>query len=153
MNHLTHLLGTLSKNEPSGKTSISEAIFQLLPLIKKRSLCILFSDLLEEPEKVIKIINVMKAKKHEVIVFHVLHEDEIQLPSASDALFIDSESRVRLRLNVDDIRSTYQRKMTERLKSWERCCRTADIDYHLLTTSMPYHEALEKYLCRRTSAM
>jgi uncharacterized protein (DUF58 family) len=153
---LSHLIGILDSMEqqiPTGRAQLPRAIQQVAGTLGRGQILIIISDLWDDRGAILQAASQMTHRGSEVIVFHVLHEDELHLPANSDALFIDSESGQRLRLNVDDIRSTYERKMQERLKSWERSFRTADIDYHRLTTSAPYHEALEKYLCRRTSAM
>jgi uncharacterized protein (DUF58 family) len=153
---LSHLIGMLDSMEqqlPSGRAQLPRAIQQVAGSMGRGQILIVISDLWDDHGAILKAASQVTHRGSEVIVFHVLHEDELQLPSASDALFIDSESGQRIRLNVDDIRSTYESKMQLRLTAWERSCRMADIDYHLLTTSKPYHEALEKYLCRRTSAM
>jgi uncharacterized protein (DUF58 family) len=149
MNHLKHLLGTLSKNEPSGKTSIYDAIFQLLPLIKKRSLCILFSDLLEEPEKVIKIINVMKAKKHEVIVFHILDRKELDFSFPDESLFRDMEDSKTIIVDPKSLKVLYKNKFNQFITSYRNGLAPKRIDYFQVITDVPYDKALSEYLEKR----
>jgi len=149
MNHLKYLLGTLSKNEPSGKTSISDALFELLPLIKKRSLCILFSDLLEEPERVIKIINVMKAKKHEVIVFHILDRKELDFSFYDEALFRDMEDSKTVLVDPKSLKSYYKDKFNEFISRYKNGFAANRIDCFQLFTDIPYDKALTEYLEKR----
>jgi uncharacterized protein (DUF58 family) len=148
-NHLNFLLGTLSKNEPSGQTSISNSIFELLPLIKKRSLCILFSDLLEEPERVIKIINVMKAKKHEVIVFHILDRKELDFSFHDESLFRDMENSKTILADPKSLKGLYKNKFDKFISSYKNGFAPKRIDYFQICTDIPYDKALTEYLEKR----
>jgi uncharacterized protein (DUF58 family) len=149
INHLKYLLGALSKSEPSGQTSISEAIFELLPLIKKRSLFILFSDLLEEPEKVIKTINVMKAKKHEVIVFHILDKKEQNFSFQNEALFRDMEDSKTIFADPKSIKVLYKNKFNKFISSYKMGFAPKRVDYFQIITDVPYDKALTEYLEKR----
>jgi uncharacterized protein (DUF58 family) len=149
INHLKYILGTLNKNEPSGKTSISKALFDLLPLIKKRSLCILFSDLLEEPEQIIKIINVLKAKKHEVIVFHVLDRKELDFSFSDEALFRDMEDTKTVLVNPKSLKNYYKNKFDEFIMRYKSGFASTHVDYFRLFTDIPYNKALTEYLEKR----
>lgn len=149
MNHLKYLFSTLSKKEPSGKTSISDSIFELLPLIKKRSLFIIFSDLLEDPDKVTKNISVMKAKKHEVIVFQILDRKELSLSYRTEALFRDMEDRISIFTDPKNIRSLYKDKFEEFISKYKTEFAAKRIDYSRIITDTPYDKALTKYLEKR----
>jgi uncharacterized protein (DUF58 family) len=149
MNHLKYIFSVLSKEEPSGKTSISDVIFELLPLVKKRSLFIIFSDLLEDPDRVIKNISVMKAKKHEVIVFHILDRKELNLSYNTEALFRDMESPKSIFANPKNIRSLYKDKFEEFVLKYKTGFAPRQIDYSRIITDMPYDKVLTKYLDKR----
>jgi len=148
-NHLKHLLGALSRNEPSGKTSISNVIFQLLPLIKKRSLFILFSDLLEEPEKVIKNINVMKAKKHEIIVFHILDREELDFSFRGESMFKDMEDSKTVQVDPENLRGIYRSKLDRFLSTYRNGFAPSRVDYFQVVTDVPYDRVLTEYLEKR----
>ncbi len=149
MNHLKYLLGTLSKNEPSGKTSISNAIFELIPLIKKKSLFILFSDLLEDPKKVIKNINIMKAKKHEVIVFHILDRKELNFSFHNEALFRDMEDSKTILADPKNLKSLYKNKLNQFISRYKMGFAPKKVDYFQIITDIPYDKALREYLEKR----
>jgi uncharacterized protein (DUF58 family) len=148
-NHLRYLLATMSKSEPSGKTSISDSLFELLPLIKKRSLCILFSDLLEEPERVIKIINVMKAKKHEVIVFHILDRKERDFSFYEESLFRDMEDLKTILVDPKSLKSLYINKFNQFISSYKNGFAPKRVDYFQILTDTSYDKALTEYLEKR----
>jgi uncharacterized protein (DUF58 family) len=148
-NHLKYLLRAMSKDKPSGKTSISNALFQLFPLVKKRSLFILFSDLLDEPEKVIKNINVMKAKKHEVIIFQILDRKERDFSFHGESMFKDMEDSKTIQVDPENLRGLYRDKFNRFLSSYKSGFAPRHIDYFQLTTDVPYDKALTEYLEKR----
>jgi uncharacterized protein (DUF58 family) len=149
INHLKYLLTALSKNEPSGKTSICDVIFELQPLIKKRSLFILFSDLLQNPEEVTKTIGLMKSKKHEVIVFHILDREELSFSFLGEALFRDMEDSKTLLVDPKSVKRLYKEKFNQFLSKYKTDFAAKRIDYSQVITDTSYDKALVKYLEKR----
>ena len=64
--------------------------------IKKRGLIILISDLLDKPENVINSLKHFKYNNHEVLVFHVLDSQEINLEYNNRTIFQDLETNKTL---------------------------------------------------------
>jgi len=149
MNHLKYLLATLSKSKPSGKTSIKDVVFELQPLVKKRSLFILFSDLLETPEEVTKTIGIMKAKKHEVIVFHILDREELNFSFRKEALFRDMEDSKTLLVDPKSVKRLYRDKFNQFLSKYKTDFAAKRIDYSQVVTDTSYDKTLVKYLEKR----
>ncbi|MEO0293523.1 MAG: DUF58 domain-containing protein [candidate division WOR-3 bacterium] len=149
MNHLTHLLSSLSRNEPSGKTSLCDVIFELLSLVKKRALFIIFSDLLETPSNVTKTINIMRAKKHEIIIFHILDRKELEFPFRKEAIFRDMEDLKTLSTDPKSINLMYKDRFKKFLEAYKSGFAPKKIDYSQITTDTPYDYALVTYLKKR----
>ncbi len=149
MNHLKYIFSTLSNHEPYGKTSISNSILELLPLVKRRSLFIIFSDLLEDPEKVTKNISIMKAKKHEVIVFQILDKKELDLSFYTEALFRDMEDSKTIIADPKNIKNLYTKKFEEFISNYKMGFAPKRIDYSQIITDTPYDKVLTQYLEKR----
>jgi uncharacterized protein (DUF58 family) len=149
ISHLKYLLTALSKNDPSGNTSICDVIFELQPLVKKRSLFILFSDLLENPKEVTKAIGIIKAKKHEVIVFHILDREELDFPFRREALFKDMEDSRTVLVDPKNVKKLYQDKFDRFLSKYKTDFAAKRIDYSQVVTDTSYDKALAKYLEKR----
>jgi len=132
--------------EPSGEARLDEVLHQLSQKAAKRGLLILLSDLLDEPEAILKGLSLFTHRGSEVIVFHVLHTDELKLPELDDAVFQDSETASRLTLNVGDVRSAYDRSMKRFLGMWSSACRARGMDYRLVRTSEDPIGVLSQYL-------
>lgn len=148
---LNHVLHTLDSIQPAGEAKLAQALHDAARRIGRRGVNIIFSDLLEETQPIMQAIGMLTQRGSEVIVFHVMDADELQLPDLADAVFEDSESGQKLRLNVDDVRSHYAVQLDAFLKRWRGAMKARGIDYNLVSTAVPYHQSLEAYMFSRTS--
>lgn len=151
---MPHLVGILNKMEaalPKGAAKLSDAIRQIAGNSRRRDLLIVFSDLLEDRDEIMKSLTMCAHRGGEVIVFHVLHADELKLPAVENGLFIDSETKAQLRLNLEDIRPAYEEKMRDFLDGWSKITRANDMDYTLCSTADPYWRSLQRYLTGRAA--
>lgn len=147
--HLTVLLNTLDKIKPGGETDLSKTFHQLAERIKRRGLVIIFSDLFDAKEKVIKALRHFRHRKHEVLVFHILDRNEIDFAFAAPLVLKDLESKNELTIDPRIIRKEYQHTFDDFFNDFRRQCRESRIDYHLITTDMPFDRALFSYLEKR----
>jgi len=77
---LGSILGVLANLKPTGQTDVAACLHQLAAMIKTKSLVILFSDLLTDPEAVINGLHHLRHRGNEVIVFHILDVTELHFP-------------------------------------------------------------------------
>ncbi len=149
LTHLKLLLKTLTKSEPSEKTSITNAAINLASLIRKRNLIIVLSDLLEDPEEVIRALKLLKARKNEVIVFHILDPDELNFEFGKESLFRDMEDGSKIPVNPQNVRELYEERFNRFLARYRLGFASNRIDYSLISTVTPYYKALSEYLIKR----
>src|SRR6266481_1723360 len=69
---LGNILAVLSKLRPTGPTEIAKNLQAIAAMIRHRSLIMLFSDLLSDPEPTIKTLKQLRHRGHDVILFHIL---------------------------------------------------------------------------------
>jgi uncharacterized protein (DUF58 family) len=149
--HLNSILTQLEQVQPAGQANLAEALQQLARHVARKGLIIILSDLLEDDDAVLRALSMFTHRGNEVIVFHILDADELHLPDLAEALFVDSESGQRLRLNVDDVRQAYEQRLSRFTRRWSGACKARGIDYRLVSTAEPYHKALADYLFTRAS--
>jgi len=149
MRHLSGILRTMERTRPFGRAQLAESIDELTRKGTRRSLLVVFSDLLDDPDAVAKALAARAQAGGEAIVFHVLHPDELNLPDIEHGMFIDSETSARVRLNVAEIRQQYQAKIQAFLDTWAKRCLGMGVDYARAVMSEPYHRILERYLIGR----
>lgn len=143
------ILETIEKSRPGGETSLSNVLFELAQKIKRRGLVILISDLLDKPELVITSLRSFRCRKHEVIVFQILDEDEHKFPFHESAVFSDLEDGTEMVINPKIIRQSYQKRFAELLDFYKQRLLESYVDYEILFTTTPYDKALFSYLQKR----
>lgn len=146
---LGNILAVLSKSQPSGPTEIGGNLRQVAAMINHRSLLMLFSDLLTEPEPVLQGLHLLRHAGHDVILFHVLDEAEVSFPFEGMVDFKDPETGETLVIDAPGMRADYQETLRELRERYRKECVSMGIDYVGLDTSMPFDRALLEYLSQR----
>lgn len=146
---LSSILALLAKLRPSGETDIAQAMHQLASMIKHKSLVMIFSDLLTDPERVSKSLHHLKHRGHDVILFHILDEAEERFPFKGMVEFLDTETPQKMVVDSDGIRADYLEALAEFREQYRRMCAIAGADYVALHTGMPFDKALTEYLFDR----
>ena len=67
-----HVLSLLARLEPTGPTNIAHSLIQIAAMLRQKSLVMVFSDLLAEPDEVVKALHRLRHGRHDVILFHIL---------------------------------------------------------------------------------
>lgn len=147
--YLKILLERMEDITPGGNTNLSSNFHDLAERIHRRGLIIILSDLLEDPEKVIKGLKHFRHKEHEIVVFHILDPLELSFDFPDEASFTDMESGERIDVDPLHIRKDYKIKMKSFLDTYKKGCRKNNIDYYQLTTSTNLAKALENFLIKR----
>jgi len=148
--YLTQILRALENRGPAGETNVGKILEEVAGQIKRRGLVILVSDLLDEPEPILKALRLFRFKGNDVIVFHLLDPAELDLPFEGNILFEDMEA-LDLRVVADPraIRKTYQQVVDEFVSEMRKQCHDSAIDYQLISTATPLDKALASYLSWR----
>lgn len=149
MPHLFLLLNDLEHLQPGGTTRISAALQSAFHLLKRRGLLVVVSDFLDEPPDIFSALSMFTHKQFEVLLFHVLHDDELSLPKLDHARFVDLELSSTLVAEPEVLRQTYRAEFGRYLALMKGHAQARRIDYNLVTTSTHYNEVLEKYLAVR----
>lgn len=147
--HLGHVLSQLSRLQPTGETDVSHSLIQVAAMLRHRSLIMIFSDLLVDPPGVIRSLRRLRHGGHDVILFHILDEAEVQFPFHGMVEFEEPETRERLKLDADHVRRDYLAEVAAFRETYQRECFQSGIDYIPLDTSMPFDKALLEYLLSR----
>lgn len=144
------ILETLEKTEPGGETGLADIFHDIAERIPRRGLVVILSDLYDDPEALIKALHHFRYRRHEVLLFHIVAEEELTFPFDTFTKFRDLEQAGNL-LPIDPrtIRATYLERMRGFLADIEAACGRMKIDYVRMNTRVPYDEALSAYLMKR----
>lgn len=143
------ILSLLANLKPSGETAVAPALHQLATLIRSKSLVLIFSDLLTDPEPVLQSLHHLRHRGHEIILFHILDEAEVHFPFEGLIEFEDVEAPDKLVLDAKGMRSDYLQAIAEFQEQYRRECAKANIDYVPIDTSVRFDKALLEYLVQR----
>ena len=159
--HLHSILLTLEALETTKNTRMGTPLHQIAERLTKRGLVLFISDLYDENhEEVIAGLEHLRYEGHEVIVFHVLAQEELEFANfetgrSSEALirFIDSENDAEIITTPQAIRESYLNNFNDFLDTYRLALRQADIDYNVITTATPIDLALASYLAKRQGVL
>jgi uncharacterized protein (DUF58 family) len=151
--HLRATLLTLDRLTPGRTTNVSKPLHQLADSLSKRGMVVLISDLLDDPEEVIRGLKHFQFRGTDVIVFHILDPDEIEFPFERVTRFEDLETSEEVSAVPGAVRSHYVKEMASLIERYRRELGAAGIDYQLLQTSNPLELALMAYLSTRARAL
>ena len=143
------VLGHLAALKPAGQTNIGKSLTQLAAMLRHRSLVMIFSDLLTDPEPVLQALHRLRHRGHDVILFHILDEAEVTFPFDGLVELEDPESEERVEVDARGFRDEYQQEVMAFRERFRRECSPAGIDYVALDTSMQFDKALLEYLVSR----
>jgi uncharacterized protein (DUF58 family) len=147
--HLHAFLLMLDRLEIGKTTDVSKPLHQLAETITKRGMVVLISDLLDDPDRVVKGLRHFQFKGSDVIVFHVLDPDELEFPFERATRFEDLETGDEVMAVPAVVRDEYLRAMRGLIDRYRRDLGGAGIDYQLISTAQPLELALLAYLSTR----
>nr|MBA3707086.1 DUF58 domain-containing protein [Bacteroidota bacterium] len=135
-----------------------EALHEIAEAIHKRSLVIIFSDMMDSranSEELFSALQHLKHNKHEVILFHVVDKQK-ELDFDFDNRpyrFIDMETGEEVKLHPNEIKDTYQTSMAEFKKELMLKCGQYKIDFVEADINEGFDQVLMPYLVKRTRMM
>lgn len=147
--HLRVLLRELESLEPGTGTNVAGCLHAMADRIRRRGLVILLSDLMDDPEAVMQGLKHFRYKKHEVIVFQILDENERAFPFHDELGFVDLETGEEVVTQSWVLAHEYRSRVAGWTDSYRRACGEQQIDFVALTNKTPYDHALLRFLEKR----
>ena len=93
--------------KPSGSTDVAGGLHQLASMIRSKSLIMVFSDLLTDPEPLMQSLHHLRHRGNEIILFHILDEAEVHFPFEGMVEFKDVEVEQKLTVDAKHMRPDY----------------------------------------------
>jgi len=144
------ILEELDRTRPGGETGLADIFHEIAERIPRRGLVIILSDLFDDVDQLMKALHHFRYRRHEVLVMHIMAEEELRFPFDSFTHFKDLEvAAQQLALDPKTIRASYLDRVRTFLKDVEAGCGQMQIDYVPLNTKTPFDRALAEYLSRR----
>jgi uncharacterized protein (DUF58 family) len=144
------VLEMLHETKAGAETNVSGVLDEVAERIPRRGMVFILSDLFDATEPLLRALHHFHYKKHDVIVLHVMAEEELTFPFEHWTNFRSLETAgVSVQLDPRSLRAVYLERVRSFLKSLELSCGQMRITYVPMNTKVPYTDALAEFLSRR----
>lgn len=148
-NHLDAIVQSLAGTTVDNKTDLYKVLRHVAESFPRRGMMVLVSDLLTDREPLLKGLRLLRQRGHDVLVLHVMDDDELDFPFNGPTRFEGLELPQALNCNPRALREGYLEALNRFLEQIRRGCAQSMVDYALIRTSQPLDAALAAYLCNR----
>lgn len=152
-NHIFSVVDALAVNEPRDKTDMLAILRGVAETVPRRGMVVLVSDLLADRPGLIKGLKMLRQRGHDLLVFHILDDDELDFSFSGPTRFDGLESTDFLNCNPRALRDGYLAALQQYLDEVRRECARNTVDYKLIRTSDPLDAALATFLSNRLALM
>ena len=162
--HIHYLYSEMEKWLEQSATSyksnshVSEVIHEIAERIHRRSLVVVFSDMLDDSkqvEEVFQSLQHLRHNKHEVILFHVVHqEQELDFNFENRPYsFVDLETGEEVKAHPHELRNAYQEKMNAFRTSLQLKAGQIGVDYFQTSIEDGIQNCMLQFLLKRQRMM
>ena len=143
-------LTTAPKNQ---KTRTGAILDEIAEQMHHRSLIVLISDLFDDPAAIVKGIQHLRYKRHDLIVLQVMDHDELEFPFDTTTLFKGLEEMGELVVEPRALREAYIEEMKKHSEIIREACHKLHVDFVQVDTSLPLDVTLPGFLATRAARM
>ena len=158
--HINYLFNELEKllesvGESQGKkTFVTDTLHEIAESVHRRSLVVIFSDMIDNSEKSDELFSALqhlKHNKHEVILFHVTDKSKEELFEFENRpyTFTDLESGQEIKVNPADVRDIYFENMKKFKTDLKLKCGAYQIDFVEADIHEGFNHILLQYFIKR----
>ncbi|MFO0927088.1 MAG: DUF58 domain-containing protein [Gemmataceae bacterium] len=149
LTHVDALVSAMHTSKPREKTDILGILRRVTESIAGRGMVVVISDFLVDREPLIKGLEMLCQRKHDILVFHILDDDEMNFPFTGTTRFEGMEQLPNLLCDPRALRDGYLEALEEYLVEVRRGCTRLGIDYQLVRTGDYLDAVLSKFLHHR----
>lgn len=150
--HLKRLVHALEETSVDDRTDLGGVFGELASHTTRRGMVCLFSDLFVDLDALAETVRKFRHRRQEMIIFHVMHGDELVFPFQDNTLFKGLELDKQLHAEPRALRAAYLEVIARFLENVRRICARAGVDYVLVDMNEPLDVVLARYLTFRRRA-
>lgn len=147
--HLQVIFDQMEAAEAKGNTDLTEALHTLAEKIPRRGLILIFSDLFTDVEAFSDALRHLKYRRHDVAVFHLMDDQEIEFSFDRPTRFVDMETGGSILAEPALIADEYLKALRLFMDDVKKTCHDANADYRLVRTSRDREDVLREFLIHR----
>jgi uncharacterized protein (DUF58 family) len=146
---LSLLLDAFSRDVAQGKNNLAAALGELAGKLKRKSLVVILSDFMEEPLPLIKSLEGLRFRQHELIILKIHDPAEIQLPFSHMVKFVDSETGKEMTVDMAEISDRYRQSFQHAEMRLQDFCNRTRSQFSLAQTGDSVEMFLRQVLIQR----
>ena len=147
--HLTRMLHELERLEAGG--NFTEAVYYRNIFLgsQKRELFVFLTDLYQTNNEIIKMLELVTSLRHEVIVLHIMSENEMELEYGDYTVLEDLETHRSVKIDPRQSKQLYKERLHAYLAEVKRQLLEKNIFYRLIKMNDPVDTVLRDFLNQR----
>jgi uncharacterized protein (DUF58 family) len=149
--HVDAIVQGLHVSRPQAKTDLQKVMRRIAETVSARAMVIIISDLLADRESLFKGLEMLRHRRHDVLLLHVMHNDELEFPFAGTTKFDGMEGLPSIVCDPRALRQGYLEALGQFLQQVRHGCARQGIDYALIRTGDRLESVLALYLHQRQS--
>jgi len=143
--HLRTLLDKLQAAKAAGKTDLGACLQHVYTRVMRRGALVVLSDFLAPSPSLWKAIDLFRRSRFDVLLFHIVHPEELELPAVAMARFMDAESaQGQFMTEPDVVRELYRERFGRFLGMMEEESRARGCDWYLARTDEDPYRFLQR---------
>ena len=150
MDQIVRMTSHLDEIEPVQKTQMGQCLSELAGRMKRREIVMIFSDFFTDLDRLEAALQQMRYDKHEVILFQIMHHDEITFEFEGMIKFVGLEIPDELLAQPEQMRQAYLQAVDNFNTRLDEICQRNLIERMLVDTSRNVGEVLVDYMNKRS---
>ncbi|MCW5962684.1 MAG: DUF58 domain-containing protein [Bryobacterales bacterium] len=146
---LPNMLHAMDRAVEGTQTDFEAPLLHFRQFTRRRGIVAILSDFYVDPAALVKMVEPIRYRGNDVVLFHILDPREISPNFKDIQLFVDMETERKLEVSPEYLRGPYMRRMQTHLDSIAAECRRSGLDYMLMPTDKPLDAGLREYLTIR----
>ncbi len=146
LGHLRALDEALAQSAPRGEGDLPKALSEAALRLKRRSLIVVISDLLDPADGIIAALKALRARKNRVLVLQVLDPAERDFPFEGPTEFESLETGERFFCEASVLRQSYRAEFARESALYEAGCAAMGASFAACPTDTPWDAALKRFL-------
>ncbi|GAA0530413.1 DUF58 domain-containing protein [Chitinophaga japonensis] len=151
--HLARLFFQLENLQPAGKFTEELQYRQLFTGERRRELLVFITDLYQHGQEISRLLASLAALQHELIVFHIMGRNELEMDYAGYTTLEDLETGQTVDINDTDMKRSYATGLQQYLAGIRRQMLGQHIFYRLLRMDQSLDSALRDFLQQRQKSI
>ena len=147
--HLRVILDELGGLEAQGETGLADALHEAAEKIRQRALVVIISDLFVPPNTLNQCFQHLRYRKHDVVVFHLLEQQELDFEFDRPMRFVDLEGGPATLADPSIIANAYRKAVRQYIEEMKVVVRGAGVDYNRVSIDEHYGDVLARFLLER----